>query len=182
MLALTTDRLTIRPLAAPDAPAFAAYRAAPDVARYQSWDAGYAVEDALRLAADQPDGLPGPGGWLQLAVVETATGTLLGDVAVHRLADQPDTFELGATTSPAAQRRDVALEAVGTVLDHLIHAEAAHRVIASCDVRNVAAASLLRRLGFRHEGRELEADWFKDEWTSVDRWAVLGRERRGAGA
>ena len=49
----------------------------------------------------------------------------------------------------------------------------AHRVFAISDARNEPVARLLARLGFRHEGRNVEADWFKGEWTSIDTWARL---------
>jgi hypothetical protein len=28
----------------------------------------------------------------------------------------------------------------------------------------------------RHESREVDADWFKGEWTTLDGYAVLARE------
>ena len=73
----------------------------PDVARWQSWDTGYGEADARRLVGDQPAGdLPDAGGWLQLAVRSPDRAVLYGDVAVHRLADQPDTYEIGVTLAP----------------------------------------------------------------------------------
>lgn len=48
---------------------------------------------------------------------------------------------------------------------------------ATSDQRNTAVARLLTALGFRHEGRAVEADWFKGEWTTLDSWAILARER-----
>jgi RimJ/RimL family protein N-acetyltransferase len=32
---------------------------------------------------------------------------------------------------------------------------------------------VFRRLGFRHEGRNIDADWCNGEWTSTDTWAML---------
>lgn len=182
---LTTDRLRIAPLAAADVGAFTAYRADPAVARYQGWSVEWSEADSRRLV-DEQDGwmLPPPGEWLQLgihpvAAEDDATGpTLLGDVAVHRLADQPDTWELGVTLAPLSQRRGIAREALAAVIGALVHAHAAHRIIASSDARNDAVARLLTAVGLRHEGRALEADWFRGEWTTVDAWAVLAREWR----
>ena len=51
-----------------------------------------------------------------------------------------------------------------------------HRVFAEADDRNVAVHRLLERLGFRCEARLLEADWFKDEWTTLRIYATLSRE------
>jgi RimJ/RimL family protein N-acetyltransferase len=46
VLEIVTERLVLRPLQLDDAPAFAAYRSDPNVARYQSWDTTYALTDA----------------------------------------------------------------------------------------------------------------------------------------
>ncbi|TFD45563.1 hypothetical protein E3T33_07065 [Cryobacterium sp. TMT1-2-1] len=41
--------------------------------------------------------------------------------------------------------------------------------------------AVLRKAGLRQECRQVEADWFKGEWTTLDTYALLGREwPRGA--
>ncbi|OLR92846.1 GNAT family N-acetyltransferase [Actinokineospora bangkokensis] len=175
---LRTDRLSLSPLGASDLDAFVAYRRDPAIARWQSWDPTYSHADARRLLAGQPTGdLPAPGEWLQLAIHDAAATTLHGDVAVHTLADQPDTYELGVTLAPAAHGRGIATEAVGRVVDHLVGERGAHRLVGQCDARNEPVARLFRRLGFRHEGRNVDADFFKGEWTTLDTYALLDRER-----
>ncbi len=174
---LSTPRLQIEPLAERDIAAFAAYRGDPDVARYQSWDADYSEADAAGLVAGQTAAeLPAAGDWLQLALHATCDGRLVGDVAVHLRADQPDTFEVGVTLAPAEHGCGFATEALRSVIDALFSAHGAHRVIAECDARNAAVHALLERLGMRRESRQIDADWFKDEWTTLDRYAVLARE------
>lgn len=182
-VALSTARLTIEPLSKRDVDAFTEYRRDPDVARYQSWDTDYSVSDAKHLVAAQGDGeLPPTGRWLQLAVRETASGRLLGDLALHRLDDQPDTFEIGVTLAPSSQGRGTAAEALGALLDFVFDAEQAHRVIAFGDARNSPVARLLTRLGFRRESSQVDADWLKGEWTTLNGYAMLARERRNEGA
>jgi RimJ/RimL family protein N-acetyltransferase len=182
---LLTGRLSVTPLVSADAEAFVAYRREPAVARFQSWDVGYGADDAARLIAGQPDGdLPAPGGWIQLGIRDRGAdggegGVLLGDVAVHTWVDQPSTYELGVTLAPASQGRGVGAEAVARVIDHLFREAGAHRVVARSDARNAAVARLLGRVGMRHEGRAVEADHFKGEWTSVDTYARLRREHLG---
>lgn len=43
-----------------------------------------------------------------------------------------------------------------------------HRVVASCDVDNLASARLLERVGMRREGHFIENIWFKGAWGSVN--------------
>ncbi len=47
------------------------------------------------------------------------------------------------------------------------------------DARNIARGAALQAARPPHEGRAVDADWFKDEWTSVDTWAML-REEHGS--
>lgn len=93
-------------------------------------------------------------------------------MAVHRVGEQPDTFEIGVTLAQAHQGRGLATEAVTRLLEFLFDEVGAHRVVACCDSRNEAVAALLQRVGMRQESRQLEADMFKGEWTNLDRYAI----------
>lgn len=172
---LRTARLVLSPLDPGDREAFLAYRQDPEVARWQSWTPDYSAEQADALLAGQPGELEsGSGQWLQIGV-RARDGRLLGDVAVHSLADQPDTFEIGVTLARSHQGHRFAREAVRAVVGALF-ANGAHRVMAQADARNVASARVFEALGFRHEARHVDADWFKDEWTTLDVWALLRSE------
>lgn len=179
---LYTPRLSLAPLGHADRDALVAYRRVAAVARWQSWDSDYSGRDADRLIAAQPTTeLPSPGGWLQIAARSRNTEHLVGDVAVHTWMDQPDTYELGVTIAPAWQRQGMGQEAVVGVVDWLFGVHRAYRLVAICDIRNEPIARLLQRVGFRHEGRNIEADHLKGEWTSVDTYALLARERISVG-
>ena len=156
---LGTRRLRISPLGSDDLAAFVAYRREPEVARYQSWDTGYSLADGALLVAEQPTGeLPAAGEWLQLALHATEDGRLVGDVAVHRLADRDDTFELGVTLAPAEQGRGFATEGLGAVVDALFARHGAREVIAECDPANTAVQALLERIGMRRIARDAAGD------------------------
>lgn len=169
---IRTERLTLAPLTQSEREAFVAYRRVPDIARWQGWTSDYSEADADVLIASQPSSVQSRSGrWLQLAA-RRGDSTLVGDVAVHAVAEQPDTYELGVTMTPAFHGAGYATEAVGAVVGRLF-AHGAHRVFAVTDARNEPVARLFRRLGFRHEGRNVAADWHKGEWTSIDTWAAL---------
>jgi RimJ/RimL family protein N-acetyltransferase len=121
---------------------------------------------------------PPPGEWMQIAVADEGSDALVGDAAVHRLAAQPDTYEVGTTFAPAHQGKGYATEAIAALVDRLFDSHRAHRVFAQTDGRNRGAQRVLKRLGFRHEGTAKEADWFKGEWTDLMTFAVLAHEWR----
>ena len=174
---LTTPRLSITPLTEQDAAAFVSYRQDADVARWQGWEPSYSDVDAAELIASQPiTDLPDTGGWLQLAIRNSESGALYGDVAIHTLDAFDDTFEIGVTLAPASQHRGIATEAVKRVLDHLFTEANAHRVTANCDTRNDAVAKLLIGVGMRKESSQIDVEFFKDEWITLDGYAILKTE------
>jgi RimJ/RimL family protein N-acetyltransferase len=174
---IVTERLRLRPFEAGDLAAFVAYRSAPEVARYQSWDETFSMTDAERFLAEQQQLEFGrPGAWFQLAATEKDTGALCGDCAVHVRADQPATAEVGVTFAPERQGTGLATEALAAVVTHLFAEHGLHRIYAEADDRNVAVQRLLERLGFRCEARLVEADFFKGEWTTLRTYAILRRE------
>lgn len=159
MVELVTERLRMRPFRADDLPAFVAYRSAPEVATYQSWDETYSMEDAERFLESQRNVSFGqPGEWLQLAAIDRSTGALCGDCAVRVLTDQPATAELGITLAPDHQGRGLATEALAAVIKALFEHHGIHRIYAEADDRNVRVHRLFERLGFRCEARIVEAD------------------------
>jgi RimJ/RimL family protein N-acetyltransferase len=142
---LRTVRLRLRRFGPADLEAFVGYRADPDVARYQGWDAGYsraAGEEFLRwvMSAD-PDT---PGEWFQFAIELAAVSGLIGDCAAHF---DRNGVEVGFTIAPAHQRHGYATEAVGGLLGYL-RARGHRRAVAWCDVANVGSQGVLTRLGF----------------------------------
>jgi RimJ/RimL family protein N-acetyltransferase len=177
---IVTECLSLRPFRVDDLAAFVAYRSDPEVARYQSWDSTYAMADAESFLRSQRNVVFGqPGDWLQLAIVDRATGTVCGDCAVRVVTEQPATAELGVTLAQANQGKGLATEALTAVMAELFERRGIHRVFAEADDRNVPVRRLLERLGFRSEARLVDADWFKGEWSTLRTYALLDREWRG---
>lgn len=178
----TTPRLVLRRFGAGDLPAMVAYRSDPEVARYQSWTPDWSLLDAMEfLREDQATALGTRGAWTQVALVERERGTLVGDVALHFVAAQPDTVELGVTLARAHQGRGLAAEALRAVVSWLFAVHGTHRVLAQADARNTAVRRLLARVGLRQEAELVEADFWKGEWTTLCIYAVLAREWPPAG-
>ena len=174
---IVTDRLIVTPLDVADSEAQFAYRALPEVFRYQSWEPSCA-EDAVKfiegLGAVEFDS---PGTWFQLGVRLRESGELIGDLGVHFLDDAKQ-VEIGFTLAPAAQGRGLGTEAVVGLLDHLFGSLQKHRVIASVDPRNEPSLRLLRRVGMRQEAYFRRSLLFKGEWADDIVFAVLASEWR----
>src|SRR5262249_20627816 len=105
---LTSARLILRRFRAGDIAAFVRYRADPAIARFQSWENFTAADGEAFLAAmsrQHPDTL---GEWFQFAIELTATSAMIGDCALHTLAESPREVEIGFTLAPEFQGRGYA--------------------------------------------------------------------------
>jgi len=160
---LTSARLILRRFRANDLDSFVAYRADPEVARYQSWQ-NFTAEDGRSfiddMAALHPDM---PGQWFQIAIELKATGEMIGDCALHTLADAPSEAEIGFTLAPAFRGHGYATEAVTCLLNHVFGALRKRRAVAITDVRNIRSIAVLERLGFTRDPAPREPVTFKGE-------------------
>jgi RimJ/RimL family protein N-acetyltransferase len=172
---LTTDRLVLRRFRPADARTLAAYRTDPAVARYQSWQSPYSVEQAAYAIESMAVADPEQPGWFQYAVELTAEHAHIGDVAVN-LHDNRLQADIGYSFAPERHGHGYATEAVRGVLDHLFRVRGLHKVSAECDARNVASYRLLERVGFRREGLLRQHSRVKGEWTDDLLYGLLAAD------
>ena len=92
------------------------------------------------------------------------------------LGGPPRTAEVGITLAREHQGRALAAEILRALVGALFEAHGMHRVIAHADDRNAPVHRLLERVGFRCEGRFVDADWFEGGWETLRLYAVLERE------
>ena len=166
---LITRRLSISPLTDADIESFVRYRQDPKVARFQSWDTSYSIQDAQSLVESQKGlNLPKPGDWMQLAIHLTESMQLLGDLALHRLDENELAFEIGFTIDPSHQRLGYAKEAAARLLQFLFEDVRAEFISATSDERNLASKKLLRALGFTEIPERAWTEEFKGETVRVN--------------
>lgn len=178
MIYFETERLICRAFERADLQAFTAYRADPEVARYQSWQ-DYQYQDALALFENlQQTPFGANGTWMQLALVCRQTQALVGDLALHFIDAQQ--VEIGFTLASEHQGKGLAREALQGLLVYLFERLGKHRVSAITDVKNRAAWGLLERLGFRREAHYRDNIFFKGSWGSEYGYGLLAREWRQA--
>jgi RimJ/RimL family protein N-acetyltransferase len=174
---LETSRLLIRSFSDRDLEEFLAYRSDLQVAQYQGWDLPYELNTARAFVDEMKNARPGtPGKWFQAAIEMKISGKLLGDCAFHLMVDDPMQAFIGITLARSSWGNGYGLEACRRLLDYLFGELHLHRVVAECDVENIASFTLLERLGFRREAHLVENIWFKGAWGSEFHYAMLERE------
>lgn len=176
MLPLHTERLTIRMMRDHDFARVVAYRSDPIIAHFQDWDMPYS-EAGGRQSLESQAALEGPtdGRWVSLAVELTATGELLGDVAVE-LRGGGVFATLGYTFAGEYHGMGYATEAVSAIVDALV-AAGVHRFVATLDPVNVPSMRVLEAVGFTYESLARKAELIRGEWVDDLRYSMLAEDR-----
>lgn len=172
---VTTDRLSIRPVAADDAEAFLGWRSRTDVVRFMyqpPWDLPTA-ETKLRTWSSAP--FEEVGDVLVLAI--EVDGAVVGE-AMLKWAAGPQQAELGYALHPDVSGRGLATEAARATLELAFGTYGFHRVYARIDEENVASVRVAERLGMRREAHLLENDRRDGVWSNEVVYALLDRELR----
>ncbi len=170
-----TSRLIARRFEPRDLEPFGAYRADPEVARYQMWEP-FTLEQAADFLERIKGRNPGEAGWFQFALELKPSAELIGDLALRTDANDARLGELGYTISRQHQGQGYASEGARGLLNYAFRTLKMHRVMASFDPRNAASRRVLEKVGMRQEGYFVESLWSKDEWTDDEVFAVLARE------
>ncbi len=175
---ILTSRLELSPLVASDAPAMYAYRSAPEVCKYQSFEPRSLGDVEAFIAGLESNPFDRAGTWFQFAIRLQESGSLIGDMGVHFLADDPHQVEIGFTVAPAHQGLRFGTEAVTGLLDYLLVDTKKHHVFASVDPRNKPSVALLKGVGMRAEAQSRKSLWFKGQWVDDMVFGILRSQWR----
>jgi RimJ/RimL family protein N-acetyltransferase len=158
---IRSARLILRRFQEKDLPAFVAYRFDPEIARYQAWSSITDDEAQAFIQTQQHAQFGVPGEWFQVAIAlkETETDALIGDMGVCVKAEDRACAEIGFTLSQPNQGKGFASEAVSAMLAVIFEVPGVERIEATADARNTASIALLRRIGMRQA--KTEQAWFK---------------------
>lgn len=152
---------------------FHKYRSNPEVTKYQGFEV-MNREEARRFIEENSRkeyGLPGQ--WVQYGIERAETGRVIGDCAIHLQQHESRVAEIGITISHLEQQKGYAKEALLGILRFLFTAKNIHRVTATTDAENTAAAALFESAAFRREGHFIENIFFKGKWGSEFQYAFL---------
>lgn len=157
MSVLETARLRLRPFEAADAPAHGALYADPEVTRHLPggpFAADVVAERSARSLAHF-DAHRQRHGWGVWAVVDKATGHVIGQCGLNHLPDGSD-IELLYALGRAHWGRGLATEAGRAALDHGFATLGLARIVAVTRPEHGASRRVMEHLGMRYE-RDREA-------------------------
>lgn len=173
---IETERLALRSFEPGDWRALLAYMADPAVLCYWPEDP-YDEATAQRFVAEHSVPPQRPHLPERLAVITRANQRLIGHMVFHSFHGVHRTSEIGWILHPAAQRQGYATEAARAILAYGFEVLHLHRVVATCDPRNIASYRVMEKLGMRREG------YFRkcihqggEEWADEYVYAILAEE------
>jgi RimJ/RimL family protein N-acetyltransferase len=137
-----------------------------------------ALEDRYQFLSGRrsPDGREA---WLNWAVRERGSGEYAG--TLEATVYDEGTAIIAYMVFVPYQRRGIASEACGRLLEHLFEGYRASMVAAEIDTRNAASIALVESLGFERVGFQKDADHFKGSTSDEYRYEIKERvwtERR----
>jgi len=148
---LGSDKFLLRPLVASDAEAIYAACQDPDIARWTTIPQPYLREHATGFVADTIDAWE-HGREPTFAMVDRASGRLIGCVGLRSDGASGHAMEIGYWTAPAGRGRGLTTEAVRLVSRWALLDLRAERVGLLVYVGNEASARVAEKAGFRREG------------------------------
>jgi RimJ/RimL family protein N-acetyltransferase len=137
----------LRRLQPRDLAAFQAYRALPELGRYQGWSPMSDAEALQFIEEVHRAPLFAPGHWMQLGIAQPESDALVGDIGLY-LSEDGTSGEVGFTLQPGSQGRGIATLAVREALRLFFTATSVTGVLGITDERNRPSIRLLERVGF----------------------------------
>lgn len=141
----------LRALRLSDLARFASYRADAGLAEFQSWDPMDPAAAESFLSENASVTHLNPGGWVQLAVADSVSDELVGDVGLF-LSEDSTYAELGFTLARSAHGKGHATRAAELAVEQVFRLATVLEVRAVTDQLNQASVSVLRRAGFVQTG------------------------------
>jgi [ribosomal protein S5]-alanine N-acetyltransferase len=149
MALLRTSRLTLRPLAADDAPALFAIMRDPETMRFWDWPAFTDAETVEEIVAAQIADMEA-GNALYWAVCRD--GPAIGCCDLSEIDGHHARAEVGFLFGRGSWGQGFAVEAMGAIVDYAFGELGLERLWARFHAGNEKSRALLERLGFTYEG------------------------------
>jgi RimJ/RimL family protein N-acetyltransferase len=115
---------------------------------------------------------------MALLIFDRSDGRLLGGTGFHTINWADREFELGYWIAPSEWGKGIAAEAAYAVCREAFRTLRLHRAHAGVYEFNLRSSKVLRRIGFRLEGRDRLRHRDGRKWVDVLRFGLLAGELR----
>ncbi|HKU80822.1 MAG TPA: GNAT family N-acetyltransferase [Candidatus Tumulicola sp.] len=174
---IETQRLLLREFTAADEANVHEYGSDPVVSRYDSWGPNTPDDTHQVLSKWIEQQQTWPRDEINVAVELRATGKQIGGLRLHILNGEHGIAEFGYALNREFWGQGFATEAARVLIDKAFSVHKLHRLIATCDTRNVASARVMKKLGMRREAHFRQDVFQKGEWRDSYLYSILEQDR-----
>jgi len=174
-IVIQSQRLQLRPVSRADLGGLMEINGDPEVTLFLPYPTWKTFADA-EAWFERMDRISRETGSRQLVVVREEDKKLVGTALLFNFDETSKRLELGYVIGRSYWRQGYAQEVLRTLLDYLFAIGDIRRVEAEVHPDNVASMSLLRKLGFTHEGHLRERYETKGSVYGVNVYGMLAGE------
>ncbi len=162
---LFTPRLILREYRPTDFAAMRAYESRAETQRYEK--VAIPTEDDTRrcLADSEAWAQQEPRTRYRLAITVRPTDDARGRISLVLNWPEIREWEIGWTVDPDLWGCGYATEAALAMLAFAFEQAGAHRVVAYCNINNLASARVMEKIGMQRDGHLRETLWWNGAWT-----------------
>ena len=166
--------ITLRPVALDDWSAIHEWASTDEVCQYLSWGPN-SPDDTMRFVHEAL------GAWTAVPqrryvwAATSADGVVgLGELDV--ILPRQRRAQIGLAVPAQHWGRGIGTDIAAQLLRFAIDELGLHRIVATCDSRNVRAAAVIRKVGMTHEGRLRQVAELRDGYRDLDVFSLLESE------
>ena len=172
---LETERLCLRKLSETDAVDMYEYSKDPAVVEHLLWDVHPSCEYTAQYLA-YLDGEYAMGRFFDWALVERASGKMIGTCGFTNIDTVNNSAEIGYVLNPAFRGRGIAPEAARAVIDFGFRTLGLMRISAICMAENQASLRVMQKCGMQREGLLRAAVYVKERYRDVIVASITAKE------
>jgi [ribosomal protein S5]-alanine N-acetyltransferase len=173
---IQTDRLFLREFTATDETDVHEYAGDPIASRYVDWGPNTPEVTHQRLVERLAEQRAWPRDHVSLAVELPIEAKVIGTFRLSVIDRALALGDFGFVFNASYWNRGYGTEATRAVLENAFSILKLHRVIATCDTRNVGSWRLMEKAGMRREGHFVKDVFQKGEWRNSYLYAKLADE------
>jgi [ribosomal protein S5]-alanine N-acetyltransferase len=175
---IRTERLLLREFTPTDEADLHEYASDPVVSRFMDWGPNTPEVTLERMHIHLQEQQVWPRDEVNLAVELCAESKLIGTIRISISDRRNGLADFGFVLNQRYWNLGYATEATQALLDAAFSVLKLHRVVATCDTRNVASARVMEKVGMRREGLFRRDVFQKGEWRDTYLYARLGVDER----
>jgi RimJ/RimL family protein N-acetyltransferase len=173
---LFTLRLTIREYQKTDFLDIHKYASDPETVQYMTWGPNTPEETRkfIDLAIYQQQVVPRVN--FHFVIILLKTEKIIGGCGIHICVPDQHTAVVGYCLNKGYWMQGYGTETLGALLKFGFEQVGIHRIIATCDTRNIGSMRVMEKNGMRREAHFIQQIWQKGEWRDSYLYAILRNE------